>query len=206
MVMEAHDDPKFRDLVNGADLVVPDGMPLVWALRRQGLPWVDRIYGPDLMLEACFLASRRGILVGLYGSTPEVLRRLATNLQERYPGLIIAYAFSPPFRALTPEEDAEILEDLRRSGIGLLFVGLGCPRQETWMAQRRGQVPAVMLGVGAAFDFHAGTLPQAPGWMQRAGLEWLFRFKQEPRRLWKRYLKHNTRFLALLGWQLWRRR
>jgi N-acetylglucosaminyldiphosphoundecaprenol N-acetyl-beta-D-mannosaminyltransferase len=204
MVMEAWDDPGFRDLVNGADLVTPDGVPLVWALRWQGRVQ-ERVYGPDLMLETCRLAELRNLPIGLYGSREAVLAKLVDRLRARFPALRIVYAHSPAFRPLTEQETAGILEAIRRSGARILFVGLGCPKQERWMAAHREDVSAVMLGVGAAFDFHAGTLPQAPGWMQRLGLEWLFRLIQEPGRLWLRYLKHNPRFLALLCLQRLRR-
>ena len=206
MVMEAHDDPAFQAVVNGADLVVPDGVPLAWAMRLLGQGRQERVYGPALMLETCRLASLRGASVGLYGSTPEVLDKLQVRLRERFPALAIPFVCSPPFRPQTPEEEAALLEAFRASGAVILFVGLGCPKQERWMDGQRPRLPAVMLGVGAAFDFHAGTLPQAPAWLQRAGLEWLFRLAQEPRRLWKRYLKHNPRFVALLLLQLIRRR
>ena len=202
MVMEAHDDPAFANAVNGADLVTPDGMPLVWALRLLGQPNTTRVYGPDLTLEVCRLASERGMPVGFYGAKPEVLQALTDRLVQRFPPLVIAYTLSPPFRALPSAEQAGILRDIQASGVRILFVGLGCPRQEKWMAEHRAELPAVLLGVGAAFDFHAGTLRQAPGWMQRCGLEWLFRLAMEPRRLWKRYFLHNPRFLALLGRQV----
>ena len=205
MVMEAHDDPAFQEMLNGADLLVADGMPLSWAMRLQGVAQ-ERVSGPALMLETCRLASLNGVTVGLYGSTPAVLHKLQAALQKQFPSLGINYVYSPPFRPLTLTEEKEILENIRVSGVGILFMGLGCPKQERCMARWRGHVPAVMLGVGAAFEFHAGTLRQAPLWMQRAGLEWSFRLAQEPRRLWKRYLKHNPRFVALLllqflGWK-----
>jgi N-acetylglucosaminyldiphosphoundecaprenol N-acetyl-beta-D-mannosaminyltransferase len=205
MVMEAHDDSAFQAVVNGSDLVVPDGVPLAWALRLLTRSGQERVYGPGLMLETCRLASLRGVPVGLYGSTPAVLDLLRERLGAQFPALAIPFVCSPPFRPLTPGEEEALLEDFRASGAAILFVGLGCPKQERWMAAQRPRLPAVMLGVGAAFDFHAGTLPQAPAWMQRAGLEWLFRLAQEPRRLWKRYLKHNPRFVALLLLQLVRR-
>lgn len=206
MVMEAWDDPGFREVVNAADLVTPDGVPLVWALRCQGRRAQERVYGPALMLETCRLAAQRGVPIGLYGSREAVLLPLRERLQARFPALRIVYSHSPAFRPLTPEESSDILDAIRRSGARILFVGLGCPKQERWMDAHRGRVPAVMLGVGAAFDFHAGTLPQAPGWMQRLGLEWAFRLAQEPGRLWWRYLKHNPRFLALLALQCLRLR
>jgi len=202
MVMEAHDDPSFRALVNAADLVTPDGMPLVWMLRKLGYPHQERVYGPELTSRVCAEAARRGVPVGFYGGHPEALEALVRNLSARFPGLRVVYAYSPPFRPLTPEEDEGVTEEINASGARILFVGLGCPKQEWWMAEHKGRVRAVMLGVGAAFDFHAGRVRQAPVWMQRAGLEWLFRLVQEPRRLWRRYLKHNPRFLLLAFLQL----
>lgn len=204
MVMEAYDDPSFKTLMNQADLVTPDGVPLVWMLRRLGYPRQERVYGPELTLRLVQAAAQQGIPVGFYGSTAEVLKRLIITLQECYPTLRVAYAFSPPFRSLTPEEDADIVAEVNASGARLLFVGLGCPKQERWMALHKGRVQAVMLGVGAAFDFLAGTKPQAPRWMQRTGLEWIFRLLSEPRRLWRRYLYHNPRFVLLAMTQLLR--
>ncbi len=202
MVMEAYDAPDFRRIVNAADLVTPDGMPLVWMLWRLGFPKQERVAGPDLTLKVCEAAAREGVPVGFYGGSPEVLQSLVTNLKRKYPALKITYAHSPPFRPLSPEEDARVVEEINSSGTRILFVGLGCPKQERWMAAHKGRVQAVMLGVGAAFDFHAGRFPQAPAWMQRAGLEWLFRLITEPRRLWRRYARHNPRFVILALMQL----
>lgn len=205
MVMEAHDDPEFCAQVNGADLVTPDGMPVAWAVRLQGIHHQERVSGPELMLETCRLAAMQGIPVGFYGAKPEVLDALESQIRSRFPSLFITYAVSPPFRPLNEAEQTETLDSIRASGARILFVGLGCPRQERWMARHRGIIPAVMLGVGAAFDFHAGTLRKAPLWVQRAGLEWAFRLAMEPRRLFWRYFKHNPRFIFLLGRQLLRR-
>jgi N-acetylglucosaminyldiphosphoundecaprenol N-acetyl-beta-D-mannosaminyltransferase len=189
MVMEAYDDAKFRQIINTADLVTPDGMPLVWVMRLQGLRQQERVYGPALTQFVLEAANREGIPVGFYGSTLQTLEKLKSKVQERYPSLKIAYLYAPPFRPLTPEEDDEVVRAINDSGTRILFVGLGCPKQERWMAAHKGRVQAVMLGVGAAFDFLAGVKPQAPRWMQRAGLEWLFRLLSEPRRLWRRYAK-----------------
>lgn len=197
MVMEAHDSAEYREVVNQADLVTPDGMPLVWGLRLLGIPAATRVYGPDLTERVCARAENEGIPVGFYGGTPGTLVRLVARLKDRYPHLQIAYRHSPPFRALTTAEVEKEIQDIQDSGVRILFVGLGCPKQERWMAERRGRIPAVMLGVGAAFDFLAGTKPQAPRMLQDAGLEWLFRLASEPRRLWRRYLRHNPRFVAL---------
>ncbi len=194
-VIEARDDPDFREILEHADLVVPDGVPLVWALRAQGLRRAERVSGPDLTWRLCALAARMGIRVGFYGSTPETLHALRTRLSERFPELEIVYTASPPFRELDADEEREIAASIADSRVQWLFVGLGCPKQERWMARQRGNVPAVMIGVGAAFDFLAGTLKRAPRMVQRAGLEWLFRLCAEPKRLWRRYLRIVPRFI-----------
>lgn len=202
MTMEAWDDPGFQHLVNSAHLVVPDGMPLVWALRALGVHPVARVRGPDLMRWVAGEATARSIPIALFGGKPEVVEELARVLLERHPSLDVRAAISPPFKTLTPEEEAMNVRRLRDSGARVVFVGLGCPKQERWMAAHFEQVPAVMIGVGAAFDFHTGSAREAPVWMQRAGLEWLFRFSQEPRRLWRRYLRHNPRFVWFFTRQL----
>lgn len=205
MLMEAYDSTRYAEIINAADLVTPDGMPLVWLMRKKGNPEQQRVYGPTLMLHVLEAATRDNIPVGFYGSTPEVLETLQKKLLQRFPKLKISYVYSPPFRETTPQEDMEIINQINASNALILFIGLGCPKQEKWMSEHRGKVNAVMLGVGAAFDFHAGLKSQAPAWMQRNGLEWLFRLITEPRRLWKRYLYHNPRFIFLsiadlLGW------
>jgi N-acetylglucosaminyldiphosphoundecaprenol N-acetyl-beta-D-mannosaminyltransferase len=202
VVMEAHDVEDFQQAVNAADLVTPDGMPLVWVLRRLGLKDQTRVYGPDLTLSVCRAAAEAGIPVGLYGGTPEALDTLQKSYHDRFPQLQIAYAYAPPFRPLTRDEDEAVVQAINASGTRILLVGLGCPKQEQWVAGHRDRVQAVMLAVGAAFDFHSGRVKQAPRWMQRCGLEWLFRLLMDPRRLWRRYFKHNPRFLWLVLWQL----
>ncbi len=202
MIMEACDHPEYRQVVNRADLVVPDGMPLVWMLRRLGFPRQERVSGPDLTPALLSRAEEQGIRVGFYGSTLEVMEKLLHKSRSQWPRLQVVYTYSPPFRPLTPEEDRQVTEEIRRSGVQMLFVGLGCPRQERWMAEHRGKIPAVMLGVGAAFDFLAGSKPRAPRWMRKHGLEWLFRLLSEPRRLWRRYVLLNPRFMVLAGLQL----
>lgn len=202
MVMEAHDDPAFRAAVNGADLVTPDGMPLVWLLRLLGVRDASRVYGPDLTPLVCRGAAAEGIPVGFYGGSPAVLEALVARLQAAEPPLQVAYAWSPPFRPLAPDEDERAVRAINASGARILFVGLGCPRQERWMAGHRGRVRAAMVGVGAAFDFLAGARRQAPAALQRAGLEWAFRLACEPRRLWRRYLYLNPRFVALVAREL----
>ncbi len=201
-VMEAYDSAAFRTVMNRADLVTPDGMPVVWALRCLGHPAASRVYGPDLteiLLERC---AREGVPVGFYGAGQEVLHQLLERVKTRYPELAVAYSFSPPFRPLTPAEDEQVIDSINGSGARVLFIGLNTPKQDIWMAAHRGKVQAVMLGVGAAFDFLAGSKPQAPRWMMKIGMEWLFRLATEPRRLWKRYLKHNPRFLVFFVLQL----
>lgn len=201
VTMEAYDSVEYRAIVNGADLVTPDGMPLVWALRLFGVAEATRVYGPTLTVHVLERAATEGVAVGFYGSSPEVLARMLDACRRRFVGLEVAYAQAPPFRPLTAKEDAAVVHEINRSGARILFVGLGCPKQERWMASHKGAVNAVMLGVGAAFDFLAGMKPQAPAWMQRVGLEWLFRLGTEPRRLWRRYVYHNPRFVALLAEQ-----
>lgn len=204
MVMEGHADPDFQRIVNEADLVTPDGMPLVWLLRRRGHRNQRRVYGPTLMLWVCAAAAIRRIPIGLYGGSEHCLERLVPALQRRFPGLDIVYRHSPPFRPLSAAEDAEIISHIQASDVRILFVGLGCPKQERWMAQHRDRIPAVQIGVGAAFNFHAGLISQAPAWLQGLGLEWLHRLFSEPRRLWWRYCTHNPRFAGLALRQLLR--
>jgi N-acetylglucosaminyldiphosphoundecaprenol N-acetyl-beta-D-mannosaminyltransferase len=197
MLMEAHDSPAYKIMVNNADIVTPDGMPLVWMMRMKGLANPQRVYGPVLMTHVLARAAQQNTPIGFYGGTPHVLNLLVQRLQTSYDGLNVVYAYSPPFRTLTDAERAEIVTGINQSDARILFIGLGCPKQEIWMSEHRGSVRSVMLGVGAAFDFHAGVKKQAPVWMQNVGLEWLFRLITEPRRLWKRYLYHNPRFIAL---------
>ena len=197
MIMMSQDSLNFRKVVNAADLVTPDGMPLVWMLRLKGKLNQPRVYGPTLMLHVLKSAACEGIAVGFYGGTPTLLDSLIKRMQARYANLKVAFSFSPPFQPMGLQEDESIIEQINQSGTRILFVGLGCPKQEIWMAEHRGKVQAVMLGVGAAFDFHSGSKLQAPTWMQRIGLEWLFRLLTEPRRLWRRYFYHNPRFLVL---------
>ena len=201
MAMESFDSEPFRKVVNGADLVAPDGKPLAWALRLLGVKGASQVRGADLFEAVAGQAAAEGVPVGLYGSTPETLGGLRVALGERFPGLRIVCEISPPFRPLSEEEDEAHACEISASGARILFVGLGCPKQEGWMADHRGRVPAVMLGVGAAFDFHAGRVKQAPRWMQAGGIEWVYRLLSDPRRLWKRYLKHNPRFAAMFAAQ-----
>ncbi len=182
--------------LNGLDLVVPDGQPVRWALRfLYGIELPDRVYGPTLTLKILEVAESRGLAVFFYGSKPETLRRLVKNLRSTFPGLLIAGTRASAFRRLTKEEKLEVVEEIKGSGAKLVFVGLGCPRQETWAFEYRLLLNRPIVAVGAAFDFHAGILPQAPAEWQRLGLEWLFRLIQEPRRLYRRYLLLNPLYL-----------
>lgn len=194
-VVTARQDPAFARVIAEADMATPDGAPVAWMLRRLGHRQQERINGPDLMLRLCDEAARRGEAIALCGSTPETLALLRPRLLQRFPRLKIADAVSPPFRPLSADEDKALVDRLNASGATVLFVSLGCPKQEAWMAAHRGQVRAVMVGVGAAFDFHAGTVARAPQWMRDNGLEWLHRLLSEPRRLWRRYLTTNARFI-----------
>lgn len=198
MTMEAWDDPDYRDIVNSSFLVTSDGMPLVWVLRMRGHKDAERVYGPTLMLHVCEAAAKEGLPIGLYGGAPKVLDELKGVLLAKFPGLQIPVAISPPFGPVSPEQDAAYCKAINESGARILFVGLGCPKQERWMHAHKDSINAVMLGVGAAFNFHAGHVKQAPAWLQKIGMEWAFRFAMEPRRLWKRYLWHNPRFILLV--------
>jgi N-acetylglucosaminyldiphosphoundecaprenol N-acetyl-beta-D-mannosaminyltransferase len=198
LVMSAREDAEARAAVLGATLAVPDGQPLVWALHALGHPSATRVYGPDLMAFACARAARAGTPIFLYGGrTADALRLLERRLRERFSGLRIAGSHSPPFRELTAEEERALIAEIDSSGAAVVWVGTGQPKQEKWMLRMRPRLSAPLLvGVGAAFDFHAGLVPQAPGWMQRAGLEWSYRLAREPRRLWRRYARYNPLFIA----------
>lgn len=206
VVMTAYRQPAYRQVLSQAALVTPDGMPLVWGLRRLGIQHQPRVYGPDLMLAWCERAAQEQIPIYLYGGAEAQLTALIANLQRQFPNLPIAGHYAPPFRPLTPAEEKADADRIAASGARVVFVGLGCPKQEYWMARQVGQIPAVMIGVGAAFSFHSGQVAQAPRWMMKFGLEWLYRFTQEPGRLWQRYLVNNPAFLMLFALQLLRRR
>jgi N-acetylglucosaminyldiphosphoundecaprenol N-acetyl-beta-D-mannosaminyltransferase len=197
-VMETRDDPALRAAVAGAAFTVPDGQPLAWALRALGHDIDGRVYGPELMARACARAARSGQRHYLYGGRDQsVLHTLTFNLRRRFEGLRIVGGYAPPFRDMSEAELDAIAADINRSRPDVVWVGIGVPKQEKWMAAMRERLDApVLIGVGAAFDFHAGLVPQAPAWMQKRGLEWAFRLLQEPGRLWKRYAKHNPRFVA----------
>ena len=195
-VVTARQDPSFAQVLVQADMATPDGAPVAWLMRKLGTEGQERINGPDLMWRYCGEAAQRYESIYLYGGQQATLNILERKLLAQFPGLKIAGAYSPPFRALTPEEDAAVVESINASGAGTVWVSLGCPKQEKWMAEHKGRINAVMIGVGAAFDYHAGTIQRAPLWMQHSGLEWLHRLCREPRRLWRRYLVTNTLFIV----------
>ena len=196
-VMATQEDPELREAVLASDLTVPDGMPVVWAMNLLGHSLPSRVYGPDLMHHACVRAAETGARFYLYGGREESLNRLRTLLPERYPGLRLVGIRHAPFRELSEDEAAETAASINASGADVVWVGLGVPLQEKWMARMRESLEApVLVGVGAAFDFHAGIKKQAPDGLQRLGLEWAFRLSQEPRRLWRRYLHYNPRFVS----------
>lgn len=205
-VVTAAQTPDFMQVIDAADLATPDGAPVAWMLRRLGARAQRRVSGPDLFADYCAHAAAGGERIYLYGSTPETLQRLESRLRERWPGLQIAGSHSPPFRALSDAEDDAIVRRINDSGAGSVWISLGCPKQERWMHAHRGRIRAVMVGVGAAFDFHAGTVTRAPRWMRDAGLEWLHRLASEPRRLWRRYLLTNSWFMLAAARQLLGRR
>ncbi|MBW4664749.1 MAG: WecB/TagA/CpsF family glycosyltransferase [Chroococcus sp. CMT-3BRIN-NPC107] len=206
VVMTAYWRSHYQQIINKAALVTPDGMPLVWALRLLGVSKQPRVYGPNLMLALCEKAATESLSIYLYGGTEIMLAKLQTNLQQRFPTLAISGTYSPPFRVLTPEEENADVNRIHASGAAIVLVGLGCPKQEEWMARQHGLLQAVMVGVGAAFSFHSGEVSQSPRWMMNLGLEWLYRFAMEPRRLWRRYLVNNPAFLVLFGLQLCKHR
>ncbi len=201
--MEGVLDPEHRHRLNELDLVLPDGQPVRWALGwRHGVRLRNRVYGPDFMLAVCARATDEGIPIFLYGSRTEILTPLTENLRRKFPRLIVAGSKPSAFRTLSEAEQAAIASEIRQSGAGIVFAGLGCPRQEIWAYENAELIGLPLVAVGAAFDFHAGAIPQAPGWMQQSGLEWLFRLGQEPRRLWKRYLYLNPLYLFLLAGEI----
>jgi N-acetylglucosaminyldiphosphoundecaprenol N-acetyl-beta-D-mannosaminyltransferase len=207
-VMASQEDPELRSALLASAMNVPDGQPLVWAINSLGHSLAGRVYGPELMSRSCArsaVTSRRLYLYG--GRNQGALVQLALNLRQRNPGVKIVGGYSPPHRLLTEEEEAAVAEEINRSRADVVWVGIGVPKQEKWMARMRQRLDApVLVGVGAAFDFHAGLVPQAPNWIQEAGLEWAYRLAHEPRRLWRRYMRYNPRFLSAFGRQLARYR
>jgi N-acetylglucosaminyldiphosphoundecaprenol N-acetyl-beta-D-mannosaminyltransferase len=202
-VMAFQEDPELRRAVLNASLVVPDGQPLVWAMNALGSDLHSRVYGPELMARYCERAALTGARMFLYGGRNQgALVQLALNLRRRYPGVKIVGGYSPPFRKLTDEEEDAVAAEINRSQADVVWVGIGVPKQEKWMHAMRDRLDApVLVGVGAAFDFLAGLVPQAPDWMQSAGLEWAYRLGHEPRRLWRRYLRYNPRFVGQFALQ-----
>jgi len=194
-VMESQDDPEVKAIHNQAFLVTPDGMPMVWMGRLAGKPEMARVYGPDLLLDMCGVP---GVRHFFYGGSNGVAQQLKANLEHRFPGVQIVGVYEPPWRQLTLEEQASLARQVHETRPDVLWVGLSTPKQERFMAEYLPKLEVtLMVGVGAAFDFHSGRLKQAPRWMMRYGLEWLYRVYREPRRLWRRYLRNNPRFLVL---------
>ena len=202
-VMEAQTDPAFRRILNQAFLCTPDGMPMVWLGKLNGHGQMGRVYGPDLMLAVCRWSETSGCRHFFYGGAPGVAAELRDRLTARFPGLVVAGCYTPPFRPLTPAEDVALSQQIRASRPDILWVGLSTPKQEKFMAEYLPRLDVtLMVGVGAAFDFHSGRVKQSPRWMQRSGLEWFYRLCQEPRRLARRYLKNNPLFLLKIAGQL----
>jgi len=202
-VMDCYHDPALRRIFNASGLTTPDGMSIVWIVRRRGYRDVGRVYGPDLMLACCerFLGQRCRHF--LYGGRADEIGSLRSRLEERFPGLAVAGTYSPPFGPMTPEEDRQVVQKINSSGADIVWVGIGSPKQERWMADHLGRLDApVMAGVGATFDFLSGRKPQAPRWIQRSGFEWLFRLATEPRRLWPRYRRYPLFVLLVLAQEL----
>jgi len=202
-VMEAQRDHEFRDILNHALLVPPDGMPTVWVGRMQGNSGMKRVFGPDLMLAVCRRSVGNGIRHFLYGGNPGIADELAEGLRYRFPGIKVVGTFTPPFRPLEPSEQLALERQMNAALPDIVWVGLSCPKQEKFMAANFRRLPCkIMVGVGAAFDIHTGHVKDAPKWIKDAGLQWAHRLWQEPRRLWKRYLVNNSAFLAALSLQL----
>lgn len=194
-------DSRFHQILASSDMCTSDGAPVTWMLRQLGAPGQKRLNGPDLMLRYFAAEAPRGGKVYFYGGTSQTLKLLRERVEAEFPGLQVVGTYSPPFRAASAAEDDEDVDRINASGAHVVFVGLGCPKQEAWMAAHRGRIRSVMMGVGAAFDFHAGVQPRAPRWMQQWGLEWLHRLLNDPRRLWRRYLFTNSPFLIMAGAQ-----
>ncbi len=210
VVMSAYWDQTYRQVLENAEIITPDGMPLVWGLRSLGAKNQQRVYGPDLMMAMCDRAMQENLSVYLYGATANTLAKLEQNLKAKFPDLAIAGKHAPPYLDInSPKFKSQLVEDVQiiaKSGAEVVFVALGCPKQEFWMSKAHHQLSAVMIGVGAAFDFHSGQVSQAPRWMMAIGLEWLYRFCQEPMRLWQRYLINNPCFVILFAIQHLRRK
>jgi N-acetylglucosaminyldiphosphoundecaprenol N-acetyl-beta-D-mannosaminyltransferase len=196
-LMLARSNPEYRRALNEADMVTPDGMPVVWFMRLSGARMQTRVYGPTLMLKICSLAERTGLRIFLYGVTDEKLDKIEKNLKKQFPRIVIAGKIAPPFRPPTSEEDDETVRRINESGADILFVAIGTPKQEFWMAAHKSRLHCVQFGVGAAFDFISGSVREAPKFIQNIGMQWAFRLAMEPRRLFKRYAVQNPKFIAL---------
>jgi N-acetylglucosaminyldiphosphoundecaprenol N-acetyl-beta-D-mannosaminyltransferase len=204
-VMEAQSDPDFRHILNTATITAPDGMPTVWVGAMQGHAGMSRVYGPDYMLELCRLSVSRGYTQFLYGGNSGVADQLATILMRRFPGLRVVGTFTPPFRPLNSEEEAELIHQVKTLNPDIIWVGLSTPKQEKFMAAYLAKLDThLMIGVGAAFDIHTGKIADAPQWIKAVGLQWLHRLFQEPKRLWKRYLINNPKFIWNISMQFLR--
>lgn len=202
-VMEAQSDPEFRRILNHAVINTPDGMPMSWVGRLRGFRRMNRVYGPDFMAAMCRLSVEKGYRNFLYGGNPGVAELLSETLQKRFPGLQVVGTYTPPFRPLNAEEEAEVFAQVRQSRPHILWVGLSTPKQEKFIAQYLEQLEVPLsVGVGAAFDYHTGRLRECPGWLKRAGMQWLHRLMQDPRRLWRRYLRNNPAFLWHMACQI----
>lgn len=203
MCIEVFDSLDFANVVNNADLVIPDGKPLSWAQKLLGHAEAEQVRGQDIMHALCQLSADKAFKLGFYGgSSNDLLEKVKRKLIEYYPNIVIEYAYSPPFRPLTAEEDVDVVNAINSAEIDILFVGIGCPKQERWMAEHKDKLKCVMLGVGAAYDFIAGEKKHAPRWVQYIGMEWMFRLLSEPKRLWRRYFSTNPRFIWHFGKQL----
>ena len=202
MLMEAYWHQPFKTVLEEADMVTPDGMPLVWMMKLMGSRQQNRVAGMDIFMALCQAASQQGSSIFCVGSTPEVLNQMGKYLKQDFPHLQVAGLEPLPFRPLTPEEDEALIEKINQSGAGIVFVSLGCPKQENWMAQHKGKINAPMIGVGGVFPVYAGLQKRAPRWVREAGFEWFYRFAQEPRRLWKRYSQTIPPFIWLALMQL----
>ena len=193
----SYENEEYRKIQNGAAMALPDGAPLSSYSRRKGYKQAQRVTGPDLMLELFAISKEKGYRHYFYGATEETLQSMKEVLERDYPGIQIAGMYAPPFRVLTPQEDAQIVAKINESRPDFIWIGLGAPKQEEWMHQHMGQLQGVLIGVGAGFDYLAGYIKRAPRWMQRMSLEWLYRLLQDPKRLWRRYFTSNVKFICL---------